>query len=333
MMERWGIIARGGRAMGVAVFILVVVLVALSMALLGCGSGTTTTQAVTTTAAPATTTTGAPTTTTAAPATTTTAKPTTTTAIVRNPGDVILASTTSTKDSGLFDVLIPAFEKDNPAWKVKVVAVGSGAAIKLGEQKDADVLLVHSPADEKAFMDKGLGEERRDVMYNDFIVVGPTEDPAGIKGMNVAADAFKKIADTESTFISRGDKSGTNAKELTIWKAAGIEPSGPWYQKIGQGMGEALRISNEKKAYTLSDRATYLSMKDALQLDILVEGDTALFNQYGVITVKDATEPGRGAKPSSSGSPRTKARICHRDLRRGGIRPGVVRSQLSEVVS
>ena len=291
MMERWGSTARGGRGVRWPVFILTAALAVLSLALLGCGSSTTTTQAATTTAASATTTTAAPTITTAAPATPTTAKATTTTTIVRNPGDIILASTTSTKDSGLFDVLIPAFEKDNPAWKVKVVAVGSGAAIKLGEQKDADVLLVHSPADEQAFMDKGLGYERRDVMYNDFLVVGAAEDPAGIKGMKVAADAFKKIAGTEATFISRGDNSGTNAKELTIWKAAGIEPSGSWYQKIGQGMAEALRISNEKKAYTLSDRATYLSMKDALQLDILVEGDTALFNQYGVITVKDATEP------------------------------------------
>jgi tungstate transport system substrate-binding protein len=294
MMERWGSMNRGGRATGGAVFILAALLVVLSTVVLGCGSNTTTTQAVTTTAAP-TTITAASTTTTAAPVTTTTAKATTTTTIVRNPGDIILASTTSTKDSGLFDVLIPAFEKANPTWKVKVVAVGSGAAIKLGEQKDADVLLVHSPADEKAFMDKGLGIERRDVMYNDFIVVGAKEDPAGIKGMKVAADAFKKIADAKATFITRGDNSGTNAKELTIWKAAGITPSGSWYQNIGQGMGEALRISNEKKAYTLSDRATYLSMKDALQLDILVEGDTALFNQYGVITVKDAKEQA-GAK-------------------------------------
>jgi tungstate transport system substrate-binding protein len=203
--------------------------------------------------------------------------------------DLFLASTTSTQDSGLFDELIPAFEAAYPQYVVKVTAVGSGEAMKLGENKDADVLLVHSPAAEQEFMNNGYGTERRDVMYNDFIIVGPPDDPAGIKGMTSAADAFAQIASSESQFFSRGDNSGTNAKELTIWKAAGIEPAGEWYQATGQGMGDTLTVSSEKQGYTLSDRATYLSLRDGLDLEILVEGDEALFNQYGVIVVTDAT--------------------------------------------
>ncbi|HZL04568.1 MAG TPA: substrate-binding domain-containing protein, partial [Coriobacteriia bacterium] len=155
--------------------------------------------------------------------------PTEPTTPVVEPTKLVLASTTSTQDSGLFEVLIPAFEAANPEYKVEVIAVGSGEAIALGEKKDADVLLVHSPAAEKKFIEEGYGTERKDVMYNDFIIVGPAADPAGIKGMTVAADAFKKIAETTSTFISRGDDSGTHNKEKTIWKAAGIEPSGDWY--------------------------------------------------------------------------------------------------------
>jgi tungstate transport system substrate-binding protein len=202
--------------------------------------------------------------------------------------EVVLASTTSTQDSGLFDELIPAFEEAYPEYRVQVIAVGSGEAMRLGEEKAADVLLVHSPAAEEEFVANGFGTERQDVMYNDFIIVGPADDPAGIKGMTSAADAFTQIAESESTFVSRGDESGTHAKEKTIWEAAALEPNGDWYQSAGQGMGEVLRISSEQGAYTLTDRATYLSAQDTLDLEIMVEGDEALFNQYGVIPVTDA---------------------------------------------
>lgn len=204
------------------------------------------------------------------------------------PSDLLLASTTSTQDSGLFDVLIPAFEAKYPQYLVKVTAVGSGEAIALGQNKDADVLLVHSPSAEKTFMDEGYGVERKDVMYNDFVIVGPADDPEGIRGMSTAAEAFAKIARGSTSFFSRADKSGTHSKELAIWKAAGIEPSGGWYLELGQGMGETLKVTNEKLGYTLSDRATYLSAKESLDLDILVEGDPILYNQYGVIVVAGA---------------------------------------------
>jgi tungstate transport system substrate-binding protein len=221
--------------------------------------------------------------------TTTTAEETTTTEAAVEESDIILASTTSTQDSGLFDVLIPAFEEAYPQYTVQVIAVGSGEAIKLGENKDADVLLVHSPAAEKEFVDAGYGTERRDVMYNDFVIVGPDSDPAAVSGMTDASDALAKIAGSESLFISRGDESGTHKKELTLWKEAAIEPAGDWYESVGQGMGEALRITSEKQGYTLSDRATFLNLESGLDLLILVEGDQALFNQYGVIPVTDAT--------------------------------------------
>jgi len=209
--------------------------------------------------------------------------------------DLLLASTTSTQDSGLFDVLIPAFEAAYPQYLVKVTAVGSGEALKLGENKDADVLLVHSPAAEKTFMDDGFGIERKDVMYNDFIIVGPASDPAGMEGMTKATEAFAKLAEGAALFFSRGDNSGTNAKELAVWKAANIEPSGEWYQETGQGMGETLRVTSEKLGYTLSDRATYLSSKGSLELDIMVEDDPVLYNQYGVIVVAGAKNE-QGAK-------------------------------------
>jgi tungstate transport system substrate-binding protein len=200
-------------------------------------------------------------------------------------GHLVLATTTSTADSGLLDYLLPDFEKEAGA-KVDVIAVGSGQAIKLGQDGNADVLLVHSRAAEDEFMAAGNGVRREDVMYNDFIIVGPESDPAGIKGMSSAVDAFKKIAETKSTFLSRGDKSGTNTKELTIWKAAGIEPAGEWYKSTGQGMGEVLSMADETQGYTLSDRATYLARtKEGLKLAVLTEGDKILFNPYGVIAV------------------------------------------------
>jgi len=204
--------------------------------------------------------------------------------------NLILATTTSTQDSGLLDVLVPDFEKQT-GYTVKTVAVGSGEAMKMGQQCNADVLLVHSPAAEKDFMSNNYGSDRRLVMHNDFVVVGPSADPSGIKGSATAVDAFTKIADAKSTFITRGDASGTNSKELAIWKSANITPEGDWYIESGQGMLATLQIASEKGAYTLSDRATFLANKDTLQLQILVEGDTSLLNIYHVIVVNPANCP------------------------------------------
>jgi tungstate transport system substrate-binding protein len=204
--------------------------------------------------------------------------------------DLILATTTSTQDSGLLDVLVPAFEQAT-GYTVKTVAVGSGEAMKMGQQCNADVLLVHSPAAEKDFMNSNYGVDRRLVMHNDFIVVGPTADPAGIKGSATAIDAFTKIANAKAPFVSRGDNSGTNAKELAIWKAANITPSGDWYTESGQGMGATLQVASEKGDYTLTDRATYLANQAKLQLDNLVQGDASLLNIYHVIEVNPANCP------------------------------------------
>jgi tungstate transport system substrate-binding protein len=198
--------------------------------------------------------------------------------------ELILATTTSTRDSGLLDVLLPLFEAQS-GLKVKMVAVGTGAALKMGEEGNADVLLVHAPKSELDLMDKGFGKDRLLVMHNDFIIVGPASDPAGIKGLTTAMDAYKKIAETKSIFVTRGDDSGTNKAELTIWKSAEITPEGDWYVSTGQGMGDTLRVATEKEGYTFTDRASYLALKDTLQLDVLVEGDKALLNIYHVITV------------------------------------------------
>ena len=198
--------------------------------------------------------------------------------------ELILASTTSTDDSGLFDVLLPDFEKTT-GYKVKLIAVGSGEAMTLGEKGEADVLLVHSRKAEDKFMADGFGSIRKDVMHNDFVVVGPKEDPANIKGKS-AVDAFKAISDSKSIFVSRSDKSGTNTKELAIWgKAAVTDLKAEWYIETGQGMGETLTITNEKLGYTLTDRGTWLAMKKNFSLEILVEGDELLLNPYGVIAV------------------------------------------------
>jgi tungstate transport system substrate-binding protein len=206
-----------------------------------------------------------------------------------------LATTTSTNDSGLLDAILPDFETQYHA-RVDVVAVGTGQAIALGQAGDADVILVHARAKEDAFVAEGHGLARYDVMYNDFIIVGPIADPAGIHGMPLAADALAQIAASQATFASRGDDSGTNTKELALWDAAGITPSAdtdPWYKSLGQGMGDTLIYSNEAGAYTLTDRGTYLSMRDSLpNLEVMVGGDTidenadpALLNPYGVIPV------------------------------------------------
>jgi len=198
--------------------------------------------------------------------------------------ELILATTTSTQDSGLLDVLIPQFEKEHD-YKIKTVAVGSGEALRLAGEGEADVVLAHSPKAEEDFMAAGNGESRLVVMHNDFIIVGPKSDPAGIKGSTSASDAFKKVATAEAVFLSRGDQSGTNTKELALWTSAGIQPSGTWYQETGSGMGATLNVTNEKQGYTLSDRGTYLAQKKNLDLDLLVEGDKALFNQYHVMVV------------------------------------------------
>lgn len=205
--------------------------------------------------------------------------------------NIILATTTSTQDSGLLDVLIPIFEKKT-GYFVKTIAVGSGQAMTMGQKGEADVLLVHSPTAEKKFVDEGYGINRKLIMHNDFIVVGTPADPAQIKGMKSALEVFKKIAASGSVFMSRGDKSGTHAKEMSIWKAAGINPEGQkWYQQTGLGMGQTLSVAAEKKTYTLSDRGTYLALKKNLGLDILSEGDALLLNIYHVIEINPAKWP------------------------------------------
>ncbi|MBW7882205.1 MAG: substrate-binding domain-containing protein [Caldilineaceae bacterium] len=201
------------------------------------------------------------------------------------PQRLILATTTSTQDSGLLDYLLPAFEEEFNA-DVDVIAVGTGQALKLGEDGNADVLLVHARAREDEFMAAGHGTRREDVMYNDFVIVGPPADPAGVKGMTGAAAAFTAIAEQQAPFISRGDDSGTHTKEKSVWAKAGIEPQGDWYNAAGQGMGAVLTLANEQQAYTLSDRATYLARTlEGTDLVIVVEGDPVLFNPYGVIAV------------------------------------------------
>lgn len=202
-------------------------------------------------------------------------------------GEILLATTTSTQDSGLLEVILPDFEAQT-GIAVKVIAVGTGKAMEMGKAGEADVLLVHARSLEDQFIADGYGVQRFDVMYNDFVVVGPKEDPAKVK-TSAAADAAKAltaIAAVPSTFVSRDDKSGTHTKELAIWKAANITPDGDWYLKTGTGMGETLTLTNEKLGYTLADRATYANMKDTMaNLEIVCEGDQILNNPYGVIAV------------------------------------------------
>lgn len=200
-----------------------------------------------------------------------------------------LATTTSTQDSGLLDYLLPTFEKDYDT-KVKVVAVGSGQAMEMGKKGDADVLLVHSRKAEDQFVAEGWGINRKDVMHNQFLVVGPASDPAKIKDLSSIA-AFKKIAEDKAKFISRADKSGTHTKELGIWTKADIKPAAPWYVESGQGMGDTLMMASEMKAYTLTDDATFLAMRSKLDLVELVGGDKNLANPYGVIAVNPAKYP------------------------------------------
>jgi tungstate transport system substrate-binding protein len=207
--------------------------------------------------------------------------------------EITLATTTSTQDSGLLDYLLPIFEQQS-GIKVKVVAVGTGQAIKLGEDGNADVLLVHARKSEDEFVSKGFGSNAYDVMYNQFYIVGPADDPAGVKQAKTAKEAFGKIAEKKVTFISRGDDSGTDKKEKSIWTEAKIKPDNSWYLSSGQGMGETLQMTDEKKAYTLTDEATFLSRK--LNLGVMMQGDKSLLNPYGIIQVKSSTKQEDGMK-------------------------------------
>lgn len=200
-------------------------------------------------------------------------------------GKIILATTTSTQDSGLLEFILPAFTAET-GITVDVVAVGTGQALQLGEDGNADVLLVHARTREDAFMEAGHGVRREDVMYNDFVIVGPADDPADARNAESAPDAFARIAGAEAPFVSRGDDSGTHTKEKSVWAAAAIEPTGSWYISAGQGMGAVLTMANEQLAYTLSDRATYLARTlESTDLEIIYEGDPILFNPYGVMAV------------------------------------------------
>ena len=189
-------------------------------------------------------------------------------------GTLTLATTTSTQDSGLLDVLVPLF-REKTGIEVKVVAVGSGQALQLGRRGDADVILAHSPEDEERFMAEGHGEGRRAVMHNDFVLVGPPSDPASIRGSTSIAEAFRAIAEGRSPFVSRGDDSGTHRKELEVWREAGVEPAGDWYVRAGAGMGQVLRMADQERAYTLGDRATFLAQRGTLDLVIIARGRPA----------------------------------------------------------
>lgn len=204
---------------------------------------------------------------------------------------ILLAGTTSTYDSGLLDRLTHAFEQAYPNYRLKVVAVGSGEALELGRRKDVDVLLVHSPGAEASFLEGGFGFERVPVMSNDFVLVGPGDDPAGAREAASAPEALARIARSESRFVSRGDSSGTHQRELELWRAAGIVPAGPWYRETGQGQGETLQIADERRAYMLVDEATYLTMKDIVSLRVVFRGDPHLLNLYSVIRVVGAAHP------------------------------------------
>ena len=205
--------------------------------------------------------------------------------------DLLLVSTTSTQDSGLLDVFLPAFTAQT-GYNVQLIAVGSGQALKLGEQGNADVILLHSPAAEKEFIANGFGSDRRLVMHNDFVIVGPPSDPAALHSQPTLDSVFKKIFSSASTFVSRGDESGTHVKELTLWKQAGLDPYGqPWYLETGQGQGATLSVASEKGGYALTDRATFLAYQANVELAILFEGDASLLNVYHVITINPEKFP------------------------------------------
>lgn len=206
-------------------------------------------------------------------------------------GQLILATTTSVLDSGILDELIARFERDHP-YRIRAISVGSGAALLMARQGEADVTLTHEPRAEQEFMDAGYGQSRREIMYNDFIIVGPAGDPAGAGQSAGASEAFKRIKESGSPFLSRGDASGTNAMELSVWQRAGIEPGGEWYRESGQGMGYTLRIADSQGAYTLTDRATFIVLEDALELHVILEGDPNLINHYSCIVTSPERFPG-----------------------------------------
>lgn len=207
-----------------------------------------------------------------------------------DPATLRLATTTSTENSGLLKVIIPKFEAAS-GLKVHVISVGTGKAMKLGENGDVDVVLVHSRPDEDRFVAAGFGVERRDVMYNDFVIVGPPADPAKVRGLKDVIEAFRRIRDSKATFVSRGDDSGTDKMEKSYWSVAGARPEGQQYLSAGQGMGEVLTMAGNQRAYTLTDRATYGAYRSRVGLDIVVEGDPRMFNPYGVIAVNLARYP------------------------------------------
>jgi tungstate transport system substrate-binding protein len=209
---------------------------------------------------------------------------------------VILSTTTSTQDSGLLDVLVPLFERQT-GYTVKTIAVGTGQALALAARGEADVVLAHAPALEKKYVAEGKMLDRRLVMYNDFVIIGPPEDPAKIKGTKKAADAMKAIAASGSRFVSRGDNSGTHLLEKSLWRLAGVEPQGAWYIEAGQGMGATLGIADDRKAYTLTDRGTFLAFQKRVRLPILLEGDKPLLNIYSVMKV----DPGNGPRVNAAG--------------------------------
>lgn len=204
--------------------------------------------------------------------------------------DLRIASTTSTEATGLFGHLLPPFETQCQC-KVRVIAVGTGKALKLGENGDVDLVFVHSRVDEDKFVAQGFGVDRRDVMYNDFVLVGPHDDPARVRAAISGVDAMKRIVDSKQTFVSRGDDSGTHKKELALWKTANIQPQGTWYLSAGQGMSEVLIMASERSAYTLSDRSTHTALAQKIELDLLFSGDAVLHNPYGVIAVNPARFP------------------------------------------
>ena len=208
-----------------------------------------------------------------------------------DPRPLTLATTTSTRDTGLLDALVPAFEQQTGV-PVKVIAVGTGMALELGRRGDADVLLTHAPSAEQAFMNEGHGSERHPVMHNDFVLVGPSGDPAGARGAASIVEAFRRIADAKAPFVSRGDDSGTHMKERRIWTESGVEPAVDWYIEAGGGMSAILSIADHKRAYTLTDRGTFLSQCSRLDLEILAEGDPLLQNPYAVIVVNPENHSG-----------------------------------------
>jgi len=204
--------------------------------------------------------------------------------------NVILSTTTSTQDSGLLDVLVPLFEKQT-AYSVKTVSVGTGQALALAAKGDADVVLVHAPSLEKQYVSEGKLLNRRLVMYDDFVIIGPKDDPAKVRSTKSVVEALKRIEQAKASFVSRGDNSGTHVLEKSLWKSAGVKPKGAWYIEAGQGMGATLGIANERNAYTITDRGTYLAFRKRVTLPILIQGDKELLNIYSVMEVNPANGP------------------------------------------